>query len=883
MTISAPSSKPQPIRLRDYAPFPFLVKSVQLQFELDRKATVVESHLLLERKFGGVVPLQLDGVGLSLDAIALDGEPLPPTQYRVEGDVLSVFDLPPRCTLMTRTTISPAANEGDEGLFELSGKLATQCEAEGLRRITWFPDRPDVLAVYSVTLIGDSAAYPVMLGNGHPVAEGALVDGRRWVRWEDPFPKPSYIFAIVAGDFACLSDEYITGSGRRIELGIYADRERIGECDFAMGALKRSLRWEEDKYGREYDLDVYNIVALTGHVGAMENKGLNIFDANGICADPDISTDADYLIIERILAHEVFHNWTGNRVTCRDWFQLCLKEGLTRYRDQCFSQDMSGAGVKRIEFVKALQRNQFPEDDGPAAHAVKPDEYIEIRNFYTATVYEKGAEVIRMLQCLIGDELFRQGVQLYLERYDLQAVTTEDFIAAIQDASGYDLSQFYRWYEQAGRPQVVASGSYDAATRCYELRLSQSTPATPGQPAKQPFHIPVLAGLLDQSGDELSVHHPDIRMVDGNLLLELRQESRTFRFENMPSEPVPSLLRGFSAPVSLQADLSNEQLAFLWSRDTDSYNRWQAGQSLAINVTRELARHWHAKTPLELDQGFSDAWSALLGDEKTEPGLLAELLALPEEPALSAGLARIDIDGHYAARAYIARQLTANNRQRLLERYHALAVAGPYVFSAEAIGQRSLRNRCLELLLADPDKEVLALCLAQIRSSENMTDGFAALAALCHVDCPERAEGLADFYQRWQHKPPVIDKWFNAQALSRLPNAVDLVLELEQHPAMDIMNAPRAMAFYGGFFRQNRVGFNEPGGRAYDMLAERLILVDGVKPGSTYWLMPQILQWRRFDHGRQELMRAALRKVRDAKISKGLYEIVSKALAGETP
>ncbi len=882
MTFSASSSLPQPVRLRDYLPFPFKVKSVRLRIELDSRATVVESHLSLERSTGEGGPLELDGVGLSLDAIALDGEPLPPAQYRVADSVLSVFDLPSRCTLTTRTTISPAANDGDEGLFELSGKLATQCEAEGLRRITWFPDRPDVLAVYSVTLVGDPARYPVMLSNGHLAEDGVLVDGRRWVRWEDPFPKPSYIFAVVAGDFARLGDEYITGSGRRIELAIYADRDRIGECGFAMGALQRALRWEEEKYGREYDLDVYNIVALTGHVGAMENKGLNIFDANGICADPEITTDADYLVIERILAHEVFHNWTGNRVTCRDWFQLCLKEGLTRYRDQSFSQEMSGAGVKRIDFVKALQRNQFPEDDGPAAHAVKPEEYIEIRNFYTATVYEKGAEVIRMLQCLLGDELFRDGVKLYLERHDQQAVTTEDFVAAIEDVSGCDLSQFYRWYEQAGRPRVVASGHYDPEAQCYELRLSQSTPATPGQPVKEPFHIPVLAGLLDQAGHDIAVSHPDVKIIDGNLLLELREESRTFRFENVTSEPVPSLLRGFSAPVSLQANLSNEQLAFLWSRDPDSYNRWQAGQSLAINITRELAGHWHAGTPMVLAPGFLATWSALLADETTEPGLLAELLSLPEEPALSAGLARIDIDGHYAARDFIAGELARGNRELLLERYHALADDGPYVFSADAIGRRSLRNRCLEMLLAAADAEGTALCLAQIRSSNNMTDGFAALASLCHVDCPERAQGLAEFYQRWQHKPPVIDKWFNAQALSRLPNAIDLVLELEQHPAMDIMNAPRAMAFYGGFFRQNRVGFNEPSGRAYNMLAERLILVDGFKPGSTYWLMPQILQWRRFDHGRQELMRAALQKVLDADISKGLYEIVSKALAGDT-
>lgn len=883
MTHSAASTDPQPRRLRDYAPYPFTVSSVRLRVELDSKATLVESHLLLHREPGEVVPLQLDGVGLSLDAIAVDGEPLPPTRYRVGGDVLQIFDLPLSCSLMTRITISPAANQGDEGLFELFGKLATQCEAEGLRRITWFPDRPDVLAVYSVTLIGDPATYPVMLSNGHLVEEGVLLDGRRWVRWEDPFPKPSYIFAIVAGDFACLKDEYLTGSGRSIELGIYADRDRIGECEFAMGALKRSLRWEEEKYGREYDLDVYNIVALTGHVGAMENKGLNIFDANGICADPEISTDADYLVIERILAHEVFHNWTGNRVSCRDWFQLCLKEGLTRFRDQCFSQDMSGAGVKRIEFVKALQRNQFPEDDGPAAHSVKPDEYIEIRNFYTATVYEKGAEVIRMLQCLMGDELFRQGVRLYLERHDLQAVTTEDFIAAIEDASGHDLSQFYRWYQQAGRPRVVARGHYDAESRCYELQLSQATAATPGQPVKQPLHIPILAGLLDHAGNEMQVSHAGIKHVNGNLLLELCQETQTFRFENIPSEPVPSLLRGFSAPVSLEAGLANAQLALLWSRDTDAYNRWHAGQVLAVNVIRELAQRWHAQTPLVLDQGYADAWSALLLDHSIDPGLLAELLLLPEEPVLSEGLAQIDIDGHYAARDFILAQLAVRNRETLLQRYHALAGDGDYRFCEQDIARRSLRNRCLELLLANPDKEVLALCLAQIRSSGNMTDGFAALAALCHVNCPERAQGLEDFYQRWQHKPSAIDKWFNAQALSRLPNALGLVLALEQHPAMDISNAPRAMAFYGGFFRQNRVGFNEPGGRGYDMLAERLILVDGFRPGATYWLMPQILQWRRFDPARRQLMRAALEKVLAAAISKGLTETVSKALAGESP
>jgi len=825
-------------------------------------------------------PLRLDGAGLVLDAVELDGKPLEAADYSVTEHHLVIPGLPTGCELAISVTIHPSANRGDEGLMEVGGKLATQCEAEGFRRITWFPDRPDVLTRYVVTLVGDPARYPIMLSNGHPVASGELDDGRHWVRWEDPFPKPSYIFAIVAGDFGVLRDKYVTATGRELELAIYADHERIGECGFAMGALKRALRWEEQKYNREYDLDVYNIVALTGHVGAMENKGLNVFDANGICADPEISTDNDYLVIERILAHEVFHNWSGNRVTCRDWFQLSLKEGLTRYRDQCFSQDMSAAGVKRIEFVKALQRNQFPEDDGPAAHPVKPREYIEIRNFYTGTVYDKGAEVIRMMACLLGDSPFREAVQQYFSRYDLQAVTTEDFVAVIESSSGRDLRQFYRWYSRAGRPRIEASGCYDESAKSYELTLRQHLEQT-GDKVAEPLHIPVLAGLLDTKGCVLSSECDQAVLVDGNYLLELRQKSQVFRFENVESRPIPSLLRGFSAPVSLHANLTPEELAVLMAHDSDPYNRWQSGQALAISAIRELAADWHAGRPMLAPAIFQEAWQRVLLDADTDRALVAELLLLPDEPALSEGLPRIDIDGHHAARNFLLRELASGNRAQLMELYHELADPGPYQFSAEAIGRRSLRNRCLETLLALPDPETHRLCADQISGASNMTDAFAALAAICHVDCPQREESLASFYERWQHKAPVIDKWFNAQALSRMEGAVDNILALEQHPAMDIMNMPRAMAFYGGFFRQNRVAFNDRSGKGYTMLAERLILIDSVKPGSTYWLMPQLLQWRRFDSHRQGLMKRALEQVLAADISKGLYEIVSKALAQE--
>lgn len=480
-----------------------------------------------------------------------------------------------------------------------------------------------------------------------------------------------------------------------------------------------------------------------------------------------------------------------------------------------------------------------------------------------------------MMQCLLGDEMFRDGVKLYLDRHDLQAVTTEDFVKAIEDISGRDLSQFYRWYEQAGRPRLSASGCYDADNKRYELRLQQHG----DQP---PFHIPVLAGLLNDRGEPLPVSSPEVKTVDGNLLLELTQREQIFRFDNIEAEPVPSLLRGFSAPVSIHTELSKQQLALLWACDSDDYNRWQSGQTLAIGLIRELAASSHAGDALRVDEGFAEAWSRLLADQGTEAGLLAELILLPDEPALSEGLPMIDIDGHFAARNFLAQQLAAHNRDLLLQRYRRLSDNGPYEFSAHAIGRRSLRNRCLELLLADPDEEVLDLCLQQIHSANNMTDQFAAMAALCHVDCAQRERGLQDFYQRWQHQDPVIDKWFNAQALSRMPAAIDAILELEQHPAMDLMNMPRAMAFYGGFFRQNRIAFNEASGRGYDVLAERLILVDGFKPGTTYWLMPQILQWRRFDEGRQVLMKAALEKVQAADISSGLYETVSKALA-ETP
>ncbi len=874
------SATAKTVWLKDYQPYPFELHSIELHFELDPERTSVRSIMQFSRRAEHAdTTLHLDGSNLELDAVLLNDEPLSAADYELDDKALRVLNVPDHFTLCTQVFINPRANQTDEGLFEIHERLATQCESEGFRKITFFPDRPDVLTQYKVTLVGDKERYPLLLSNGHLVDSGEQDDGRHWCRWEDPFAKPCYIFAVVAGDFGCLSDSYQTGSGRHIELNIYADHDRIGECDFAMGALKRSLLWEEQQYQREYDLDLYNIVALTGHVGAMENKGLNIFDANGICADPEISTDQDYSIVERILAHEVFHNWTGNRVTCRDWFQLSLKEGLTRFRDQCFSQDMAGGGHRRIEFVRALQRNQYPEDDGPAVHAVRPDHYAEIRNFYTGTVYEKGAEVIRMMRCLLGDERFREGVRQYLSEHDGEAVCVEDFVAVMQSVSGQDLQQFFRWYGQAGRPQLEARGDYDSRSGEYRLTLTQHTAATPGQAEKLPFHIPVRMELLSADGHVLAANCPNARRVDGEWLVELRDERQTFVFQDVASAPIPSLLRGFSAPVSLDAGLDAHALGVLWAADSDAFNQWQSGQRLAVQQIRELARQWHIKEPLTLGADFEARWAQILQDSEIDASLRSELLTLPDEPVLSEGLEQIDLDGHRAGRNFLIESLARTNGTALMDLYLKLRSDAQPAFEAAQVGRRALMNTCLELLLANPDDDVLALALAQVRSGENMTAMFSALAALCHVDSPIRQQALDEFYQRWQHKPSVIDKWFNAQSLSRAPDALDAILALEQHPDMDLMNLPRAMAFYGGFFRQNRVAFHQPDGRAYDILAERLIFIDSVKPGSTYWLMPQLLQWRRLDSGRREKMRAALEHIQAADISNALRETVDNALA----
>lgn len=856
----------QSVRLDDYQPPAWQVESVDLIFEIDPARTVVSSVLAISSESGGTV--RLDGSSLELLSLAIDGVEASPNRYSVDDEGLTIADVPDRARLEIRTAIVPSSNKTGEGMFVLRGKIATQCEAEGFRKLTYFFDRPDVLAKYRVRLVGDRHTFPHLLSNGNRVAVGELDDGRHWAEWVDPFPKPCYIFAVMAGDWEVIRDTMTTGSGRTLNLAIYADPEYIHQCGFAMGALKRALAWDETTFGLEYDLDDYNIVALSDHMGAMENKGLNLFEAHGIVADPATTTDDDYLLLERILAHEVFHNWTGNRVTCRDWFQLSVKEGLTRFRDQLFSADMSLGDYKRIDQVKALRRNQFPEDAGPAAHPVQPKEYLEIKNFYTATVYEKGAEVVRMLYHLLGRDTFIRGVKHYLASYDLQAVTKEAFIASLETVSGRRLDDFLEWYDQPGRPIVTAQTRYDSESKTFELELSQRSCLDRHADAP-PRQIPIVMGLLGPGGEELGTH-----------TLELKQPRETFRFDDLPTRPVPSLLRGFSAPVTLVSDLTDDELAHLMSFDTDAFTRWDSAQQLGVRVIRRLAEAWRNGDTLMLPAAWESAFARVLADDSTDLAVRAELVRIPDEPVLSDGLDYIDLDAHVAARNFVMRALTTANLDTLKEQYVSRQQNDDAAIDPADFARRKFKNACLELLVLHGEAEFLDMALAQVEGARNMTDEFDALSFLAHMPGVQRDAALDHFYVKWEHEPRALDKWFMVQALSRAGDAVDRVLELERHPLREAGGAPRSWWFYGSFFRQNRVMFHEPTGRGYDFLVDKLLELDLVKPGVSMRFMPQILQWRRYDPHRRSLMKAALERLAAGEnISRGLYENVTKALA----
>jgi len=886
MVIDAPSSTPRAVRLEDYAPPDYRVESADLYFELHETETRVRATLAMVANYDHAQqpsrPLVLDGESLTLVSLAVDGEALDEDAYRLDDSALTVDRVPGAFTLEVETVINPRANTALEGLYLSGGNFCTQCEAQGFRRITYFPDRPDVMARFTTTVVADKARYPVLLSNGNPEQAGELEDGRHWVRWSDPFPKPCYLFALVAGDLARIEDQFVTMSGRKVHLHLYVQRHNLDQCDHAMNALKKAMEWDEETYGREYDLDLFMIVAVDDfNMGAMENKGLNIFNSSCVLAKAQTATDANFQRIENVVGHEYFHNWSGNRVTCRDWFQLSLKEGFTVFRDQEFSADIGSRGVKRIQDVDVLRIAQFREDAGPMAHPVRPDAYVEIGNFYTATVYIKGAEVIRMMQRLLGQERFRQGTDLYFERHDGQAVTTDDFVKAMEDASGVDLGQFRRWYTQAGTPRLQVERAFDPEARRYTLTVRQSCPATPGQPQKQPFHIPLATALLDNTGRELPLRLAgEARAGDGNRVLEVFEPEQTFVFEDVNEEPVPSLLRGFSAPVHLDLDLSETELAFLMAHDTDPFNRWEAGQRLALGTLLALVEADRRGEPTEPAPALVEAFGAIARAPGEDRALAAECLTLPSETYVGEFLEVIDPDAVHGARRFLRRSLAEALREPLLALYDALADPGPYTFDADAVGRRSLRNLCLGYLMELDEAAIRSRCVEQFHGAGNMTDAMASLRCLANEDSPEREEALAAFYETWREEPLVIDKWFSIQATSRLPDTLNRVRALMEHPAFNLRNPNRVRALVGAFCQGNPVRFHEPGGAGYRFVADQVLTLDGLNPQIAARLAGAFAHWRRYDADRQALMKGELERILAGPgLSRDTYEIVSKSLA----
>ncbi|WP_207458334.1 aminopeptidase N [Azospirillum sp. SYSU D00513] len=876
---------PRAIRLQDYRPTAHVIETADLYFDLGEEVTTVRAVLGMrrnpDREDAASAPLVLDGQRLELVSVALDGRTLDPSDYTVTPDHLTLASVPESFTLETVVRIKPQENTALEGLYKSSGNFCTQCEAEGFRKITYFLDRPDVMARYSTTITADKARYPVLLSNGNLAESGELEDGRHWARWEDPFLKPCYLFALVAGDLRHIEDRFRTLSGRDVTLRIYVEPGNEDRCDHAMESLKKSMKWDEEVYGLEYDLDIFNIVAVGDfNMGAMENKSLNIFNTKYVLAKPDTATDQDFLGIEAVVAHEYFHNWTGNRVTCRDWFQLSLKEGLTVFRDQEFSSDMHSRPVKRIADVQRLRTVQFQEDAGAMAHPVRPESYVEINNFYTPTVYDKGAEVIRMYHTLLGAEGFRKGMDLYFERHDGQAVTTDDFLAAMSDATGVDLSHFKLWYKQAGTPELDASGVYDEGARTYRLTIRQTVPPTPGQPDKQPMLIPVAMGLLGPDGADLPLRlKGEATAVGTSRVLQLARAEEVFEFVDVPARPVPSLLRGFSAPVKLKADLSEADLTFLMAHDSDAFNRWEAGQTLATRILLGLIAESQAGRSLELPQGFIDAVGAVLKDAQADPAFAAQALTLPGEGYLGTQMAVVDPDAIHAAREFARRRLAEALRPQWLAGYHANRGDETFSINAEAIGKRSLKNLCLAYLMALEDEEAVSLTLEQYRTAHAMTDVIAALQFLAGSAAPEREEAIASFYERWKGDALVMDKWFGVQAMSPRADALDRVKELLGHPAFSIRNPNKVYALIGGFAGGNPVRFHDRGGAGYRFLADQVLTLDGLNPQVAARMMGQFSRIRRYDQDRRALMKAELERIVGTPgISPDVFEIASKSL-----
>ncbi|WP_338467120.1 aminopeptidase N [Novosphingobium sp. ZN18A2] len=867
-TGTAQPEAPRTIHRKDYRPPAWLVPDISLDFDLSLKAAKVVATLSVEKN-GDDSTIRLDGDDLSLVSLKVDGNPH--NDWRMDGSDL-VVDLPgDRHELTIETLVDPSANTQLSGLYASNGLLCTQCEAEGFRRITFFPDRPDVLSRYKVRMKADKAAFPVLLSNGNPEAAGENADGTHWAEWHDPWPKPSYLFALVAGQLVANRDTFTTMGGRKVKLAIWVREGDEGRTGHAMRSLKDSMKWDEDTYGREYDLDDFNIVAVSDfNAGAMENKGLNIFNTRYILADPETATDGDFDAIEGVVAHEYFHNWSGDRVTCRDWFQLSLKEGFTVLRDQQFSADMGSAPVKRIEDVRILRAAQFPEDSGPLAHPIRPDSYQEISNFYTATVYNKGAEVIRMMTVLAGTEAFRKGTDLYFERHDGEAATCEDFVKAIEDGAGLDLTQFRRWYEQAGTPKIEVEMQHDAASKSVTLTLKQTVPPTPGQPEKLPMVIPLRAALFDR---QTAKHR-------GEQLIVLDRAEQTFVFTGFDTPPVLSLNRGFSAPVSIVTPTPDDDLVFLAANDDDPFARYEAMQQLVV-------QHLVAAVLGQLDDGakargreaIGKVFSAVLADSALDDLMRGELLILPGESYLAEQLA-VNQPGRIREEREALKAWLGDTLGDAFRALHDRCTKVPYSLSAEARGARKLKTQALVYLAAADPAGAATRAKAQYDAADNMTDRQGALMVLCGLDCAEREEALADFHQRFEGNALVIDKWFSLQAGSLHPRVIEHVRELAKNPEFTLTNPNRVRSLYMAF-AVNTAGFHAESGEGYRIIADLILALDPINPNTAARFVPPLGRWRKMEPGRAAKMRAELERIVAApKLSRDTFEQVSRSLEG---
>lgn len=880
------TTTPAPIYLRDYKRPEFHISDIYLTFELDDSATQVRSEMVIEAQ-NDCTDLFLDGEELKFKAAWIDGKKCSDEQIELSAEGILIRHVPRRFTLVIENEINPEANKALDGLYKSGEIFCTQCEPEGFRRITYYLDRPDIMAKFKTKIIADQKKYPFLLSNGNPIEKGKLADGRHWVCWEDPFLKPCYLFALVAGDFALVEDHFKTRSGRQVLLQIFVDKGNEDKCTHAMESLKNSMKWDEDRFGLEYDLDIYMIVAVDSfNMGAMENKGLNIFNSTYVLAKAETATDDDFMGIESVIGHEYFHNWTGNRVTCRDWFQLTLKEGLTVFRDQEFSADMNSATTERIVSVNHLKELQFAEDAGPTSHPIKPDSYIEINNFYTMTIYEKGAEVIRMIHTLLGEEKFRAGMDLYFELYDGQAVTTEDFIHAMSKASGEDLEQFKRWYSQAGTPCVTVDQQYNQDEKRLTLTLTQKTPATPGQANKLPFYMPIRIGLLDQNGQDMPLicsHRNDQKHLQRGLLV-LKDEQEIFTFDEIEQRPILSFNRNFSAPIYVKGLNNIGDELFLMAHDNDPFNRFESAQKLAVGeILKLMASFKDAAFSDQVienydHQSYLDAYQKLLLDSELDGSVKAESLTMPSVKMLQLELEVLNHQSIFKAREALKRILASRFEADFLELYRQHHNP-KYSMDAKSMSNRALKNTALSFLMSLGKEEYHQLCFDQFCHASNMTDEQCALSLLSHYPNSFQKKAQKSFYDKWKHETLVMQKWLMAQASSPLDETFDRIQELEKDAVFDL-NIPNLVRSLVGSFARNSVQFHHPSGRGYRYLADKVLILDKLNPQVSSALCGAFRDYKKLEDHQRELMRVELERIAKVDdLSKNAYEIINKILA----